>query len=335
MKILKTALLVIVAVYGASAGGASAQGLIGLFELEEGARPAAMGGAFVGLAEEEHALFYNPAGLAYLRELHVSGLFESRFSRASYGSLALALPNVGGQLLFLNVAGITQRDDEGIPLGNFNYSQTGFLMGTGFSLREPPLDLGLPLAAGLQLKIYRVNTLTEGSGTAFSLTPSLLWAEERLSLGGLDVQAVRFGLIAPNLISVGITYGSGHRESWGPDLRLGASATLLGDLTLAADLEANGTFHLGGEWKIPGFDLESLGTAELSVRLGLMNLKNLIAPSVGFGLRVADFGVDYALILHPELPANHRLSFSAVFGPPNALLCLLRPEACPPDDPTH
>lgn len=338
MKIFNIGLLAVVLGCGFLAQGVSAQpSLVGLFELEEGARPAAMGGAFVALAEQEHAIFYNPAGLAYVRELYVSGLFESRFSRASYGTLALALPNVGGQLLFLNVGGATQRDEQGIPSGEIKYSQIGFLGGAGFSLSEPPLDLGVPLAAGVQLKIYRVNTLPDGSGTAFSLSPSLLWSVERLLLAGLPVEAVRFGLLAPNLLSLGITYGSKHHESWGPGLRLGAAATLLGGLTLAFDFEADGTLHLGGEWKLQGFDVESLGMAELSVRMGLMNLGPLISPSFGFGIKLADFSVDYSLQLHPDLPANHRISFSAAFGQPNVFLCLLRPEACPPDDPnaTH
>jgi len=337
MKLFKVGLLAIVLSYGWLTSGASAQSLVGLFELEEGARPAAMGGAFVALAENEHALFYNPAGLAFLKELYVSGLFESRFSRASYGTLALALPNVASQLLFLNVSGAVQRDEEGIPIGNGNlpYSQVGFLLGAGFSLSEAPLNLDLPLAAGFQLKIYRVNTLAGGSGTAFSLSPSLLWSVERLLLAGLPVEALRFGLVAANLISPGITYGSRHQESWGPGLRLGAAVTLLGGLTMALDFEADGTFHMGGEWRLQGLDIESLGLAEFSVRLGLMNLGPLLSPSVGFGVKLADFSVDYALLLHPDLPANHRISFTAAFGQPNIFLCLLRPQACPPDDPTH
>ena len=37
-----------------------------------GARPVAMGGAFVGLADDITALYYNPAGLAGLQDLAVS-----------------------------------------------------------------------------------------------------------------------------------------------------------------------------------------------------------------------------------------------------------------------
>lgn len=314
-------------------GEAAAQGLVGLFELEGGARPQAMGGAFVGLAEGEDALYYNPAGLASLRELYINGLFESRFSHVSYGTLSFTLPNVGTQLLFLGVSGGVQRDAQGSSLGDLSYSQLGLLLGAGVSLQGPPIELGLPLAAGLQLKLYRVNTLPGGTGTAFSLSPSLLWSEERLALGGIALQSLRFGLLAPNLLSLGITYGSGHHESWGPDLRLGTAVALPGGLTFAFDLEANGTFHLGGEWQLSGLEMEPFGLGELSVRLGLMNVGSLISPTLGFGLRVGDFQIDYAFMMHSELAGAHRIEFSAVFGPPNVLLCTLRPAICPPDDP--
>jgi hypothetical protein len=329
-----TVMIVMISIsVGAFTLSARAQGLVGLFELEEGARPAAMGGAFVGLADDGHALFYNPAGLAFLQELHVNGLFQSRFSRVSYGTFSFAVPDFGAEFLFLNIGGLTRRDEMGVPEGELPYKQIGVLLGGGLALNAPPLDLDLPLAAGLQLKIYRVSTLTPGSGTAFSLTPSFLWSQERLELGGLPLRTLRFGLIAPNLLSLGITYGSGHRESWGPGLRVGAAAVLSGGLTFALDFEANGTFHIGGEWQLSGLGVESLGNAELALRLGLSNAGSVLTPSVGFGLRVADFRVDYAFVMHSTLPGTHRIEFSAVFGPPNALLCSLRPDTCPPDDP--
>lgn len=319
---------------GAFAPSARAQSLVGLFELEEGARPAAMGGAFAGLADDGHALFYNPAGLAYLRELHVNGLYQRRFSRAGYGTFSLAAPDFGAEFLFLNIGGLTSRDEMGVPQGELPYRQIGVLLGGGLALNAPPLDLGLPLAAGMQLKVYRVSTLSPGSGTTFSLTPSFLWSRERLELGGLPVRTLRFGLIAPDLLSLGITYGSGHRESWGPGLRVGAAAALAGGLTFALDFEANGTFHVGGEWRLsPLGAIESLGSAELALRLGLSNAGSVLTPSVGFGLTVGDLRIDYAFVMHSTLPGTHRIEFSAVFGPPNALLCSLRPGTCPPDDP--
>ncbi len=45
-----------------------------------GARPMGMGRAFVGLADDSRAIFYNPAGLAYLQRLELSGDYSRLFS---------------------------------------------------------------------------------------------------------------------------------------------------------------------------------------------------------------------------------------------------------------
>lgn len=43
-----------------------------------GARPMGMGGAYVAVAEDYHALSYNPAGLAQVRRIELGGVFEGR-----------------------------------------------------------------------------------------------------------------------------------------------------------------------------------------------------------------------------------------------------------------
>ena len=51
---------------GLSGRGADAS-VVGTFDLGLGARSIGMGGAFVGLADDGASLFYNTAGLAWLR----------------------------------------------------------------------------------------------------------------------------------------------------------------------------------------------------------------------------------------------------------------------------
>ena len=53
------------------AGGPGTTGGIGL-KLPAGARPTAMGGAFVGKADDLNALYWNPAGLALVRSPELS-----------------------------------------------------------------------------------------------------------------------------------------------------------------------------------------------------------------------------------------------------------------------
>lgn len=334
LQSLTTATIVLVCAFIVIAPAAQGQQLVGLFQLEEGTRPIAMGGAFVAVADDENALFYNPAGMTSLRELFVHGRFESRFAKVTAGTASFVLPNVGAQLAFLTVGDATRRNDSGRDQGALDYGQIGITVGGGADL-DRTLNIGLPLSMGLQLKIYSVGTLAGGSGTAFSLSPSLLFREIRIEPGGVPLEKLRFGLVANDLLSPGIAYGSGHSEGWGPGLRLGAAATLTGGFTVAMDIEADGTFHLGSEWTKPHLDFGGLGLGELYLRGGIRNIGTLLAPSLGFGIRAGDLKLDYAMVAHTDLPWIHRVSISYVFGPPNEILCALalRPEVCPPDDP--
>ena len=64
--------IVLVLASGLFANGLNLNGL--------GARAASMGGAFVGLADDFTAVFWNPAGLALMKRAH-TGFSDSRDSR--------------------------------------------------------------------------------------------------------------------------------------------------------------------------------------------------------------------------------------------------------------
>ena len=93
-------LILLIGLLAFTASDGSAQRLVGLFDLEMGVRAAAMGSAYVAVDDGNLGIFYNPAGLGTLRELHANAFFESRFSRASQGVFSLAVPNFAAQLAF-------------------------------------------------------------------------------------------------------------------------------------------------------------------------------------------------------------------------------------------
>ncbi|MBI4422522.1 MAG: hypothetical protein HY554_02275, partial [Elusimicrobia bacterium] len=57
-----------------------------------GARPAGMGEAFSGLADDIHAVYFNPAGLAWLPEAQATGMHHAHLDGVRYGFAALAVP---------------------------------------------------------------------------------------------------------------------------------------------------------------------------------------------------------------------------------------------------
>jgi hypothetical protein len=327
---LKFSVLLAALLVWLSAGAVSAQeSLLSLYELERGARPAAMGGAFTGLADDAYAVVYNPAALAFLERASVQGMIESRFGRALSGSALAGGRNLGVGLVFLNISQIHWRDENNQPVqnGSFDYSQVGFTIAGGLSLADLPLGAGLSalsnLAVGLRLKILSINTLPEGSGAGFSLEPSLFY-----KLNGGALGRLRLGLVLENLLNLGVTYGSGHRESFPMGIRLGVSLSPMPTATVAADLEANGTLHLGGEYRLTNGALARAGVQQIALRGGFFINPLLVQVSVGVGVRLRGIQIDYVLLTHPELDLTHRFEGSFRFGF-QSFLCPLLGRPCP------
>ena len=312
-------------------GAASAQTLLSLYELERGARPAALGGAFTGLADDAYALVYNPAALAFLERASAHGLVESRFGRAVYGSVLAGGRHLGVGLVFLSVSNIPWRDENGNPVqsGSFDFTQVGFTVAGGISLAELPFGAGLGalqnIALGLRAKILTVSTLPEGSGAGFALEPALFYKLNNLrGLGGL-----RIGVVIENLLGLGVNYGSGHSEAFPIGLRLGASLSPVPGATIAADIEANGTVHLGGEYKLSNAQFARFGLLSLAVRGGVLISPSLVQAGVGFGARLrGGLQLDYTALTHSELPLTHRLEVAYRFGF-QSFLCPLLGRPCP------
>ncbi|MCR4405216.1 MAG: hypothetical protein NUW06_08105 [Candidatus Acetothermia bacterium] len=291
-----------------STAPASAQSLVSLFDIDPGVRPLGMGGAFTGLADDENSLFYNPAGLTLLEGLRLGSFYEPRFG-ASFGNLALVGRGFGSGILFFSVGGITQYDASDKPGKTFGYGSYG-LVGS-YALRPARFFAAIPssIALGLNLKLLQISTLEEGSGSGLALDSGLLADLSALRLG--PVRALRLGLMVQNLLSLGVEYGSGHKEPWNLGLRFGTSARVLDNLILALDLEGSGAFHLGSEYRFLNL---GYGVQELRLRTGGF-VRGGLGLTLGFGLRMQNFWVDYAFIAYPEGLDSHRLAFSVDLTP--------------------
>ena len=297
----------------APARGAST--MITLFDLDSGARPLGMGEAFTGLSDDENALFYNPAALAYRgEEILFNSFYERYFGLTNYGRIAIAKRGMSLGLLIFSACPITQRDEQGRESDTFNYTMIGLAGAYGAKLGElvpvpPPWDR---LALGARLKLYRVKTLEPGSGTTLALDPSLMFDFGKLRAGGLELEDLRLGLVLENLLGLPMEFGSGHREPWPLRFRFGGSVALR-SLIMASDLESNGTFHLGAEYRLAGLTISGLDQGELALRGGLV-LGRRAALNMGLGFKLKNFQIDYAFSTHPQLPLSHILSFTVAFS---------------------
>ena len=96
-----------------------------------GARPKALGGEFVAIADDSYAAYYNPAGLPFLKDKHhtASVMFLSLDRSFNYMSFSQHLkPTAGFSFGWINagVGNIEERNSEGIRIGTIENSENAF-----------------------------------------------------------------------------------------------------------------------------------------------------------------------------------------------------------------
>ncbi len=305
-------LLSIIFVFSFALAG-RAQSADTLLDINAGARPMAMGGAFTALADDENALFYNAAGLALLNQLQLGSLFESHLGIASYGSATVGMRSLGFALRFFSLGSIEARDAQDNISASFDYSNLAVTLGGGLRLNQLLRLFPKGLAMGLRIQLVQVNTLTPGSGTGVSFDPSWLFDTGKLNLAGLQLQTLRIGLSVDNLLNSGFSFGSGHHEGLPIDVRLGLAA-LGTPFAVALDVGLHSGFHFGSEYRLaPPVTPVVKG---LAIRLGAL-YQGGFAITLGFGVQVIEgLQIDYAFTSHPHLGlgGSHRLGLSYQFG---------------------
>lgn len=166
----------------------SGAGAIAL-EFPIGARYNAMGEAGVALSQDATAAWWNPGGLAFLRDrgkLHDLNIMQSSLAAglandialywAGYASGAGQSGNLAFSLTYLDMGQQDATDEQGTVTGTFNSYM--FAFGATYGVKLTP-----NLGAGIGAKYFRDkladdNVLQDGrggSGASFALDAGLLW----------------------------------------------------------------------------------------------------------------------------------------------------------------
>ncbi|TMQ67356.1 MAG: hypothetical protein E6K79_00125 [Candidatus Eisenbacteria bacterium] len=171
-----------------------------VFASGAGNRALALGGAFVGLADDASAMIWNPAGLGIRQR------FEILATHAEYADLgsqqdfvAVVLPNwrwgtAGISILHFGIGGVEQRDDRNLLLdGGLSDSQTEIALGFGRSL-------GDAVSVGGTVKLQR-QSLAGFSGSGLGLDAGVLLRAGALLRTNADwASRLTWGLSVRNLI---------------------------------------------------------------------------------------------------------------------------------------
>ena len=266
------------------------------------ARSIALGSSAVGIAEGSDALAWNPAGLAGLCTAEAALNHNSTLVGSFRDNLVLGLPldRAGGLGLSVNYAdnGVFEgRDEAGHLTSDYSARAFGASAGWGF---QAPEDLSF----GLAVKVNREDLaddsfydLAGDLGVLWSPTPSLRLGAAYNNLG-LDVA----GAHLEQGVSLGISsyFWKGSDVEWLAALS-GESLTH-GDSSVHVGLETT-LFHMLSLRGGYSADVDNPQAAD-----------GLLGWTLGGGVHLAGFSVDYAFVPMEELGNVQRLSLTYAFG---------------------
>jgi flagellar motor protein MotB len=285
-------LLTVLALLGSDAPGTT---VMPFFKLGQGARAAALGESYIGIADDATALYWNPAGLGQLTDYRFAFSHQQWFSDTRDELAHVALP-AGPGALGLSAAytaepGIESWDENNQPGDTFQTWGGAFALGYGATL-IPNYRIGAALKFGLQ------NLLTDwvvagAADVGFQARP---------------VPGLGIGVTARNL---GIGWST-ELERLPADLALGAAyswRSLTGTADISLPFDNQVSVRAGVEYQ---------PVRQLAVRLGyragpadLSELGFWGGLTAGLGVNAGGFDLDYAISPYGRLGIAHRLTLSA------------------------
>jgi len=285
-----------------------------------GARSLALGKAYIAVADEASATYWNPAALVQLDRFEITGLFTSLWGVASYSFIGFVYPTTKYGNLGLSVVRLASGEFEkytpiydetnlteikGFTQGVFDVSDMAIILGyskkvkdklsigigTKYITRRVDIHVDSYLSIDAYLFIERLNGFPLRIGAAVQ---NLLWT--RLSGESYD--------IIPFNLRIGVGY-------WTLKNKLLFSFDLQQDIGIGEKYNVRGgnlSFHLGCEYLPLNFIALRIGF-EGEYGIGIRE------PTAGVGVKYGDYRIDYALGLHVGgLTPSHRISASWRFG---------------------
>jgi len=285
------------------------------------ARPSAMGGAFVSIAEGLAAAYYNPAGLGRDTPYELGGMYSLPYGEAFDTSLQFigingnlnlqtSSANLSGMgwnvgWLGLSIRNIWLWDDEGEPTIG---SSTSSLYTASVGMAIPGVD---GLSAGGSIKIYRDSLL---EGRSFGIGADLAVLLD-FAIGDVPIS------VGFNAKDIGETrvhwYGTaGEPDNFVPWVnKMGLSTRLFEDYLLVA-AELDWAVGRPAEEQRAGIGFEVTPVPQLAIRGGWLGGLDGSggAYTAGVGIYLAEtFRLDYAYRTRRILGAGHMLSVSYTF----------------------
>ncbi len=287
-----------------STGTAAAEVSSGLefLNIPVGTRASGMGGAFIAVADDASAAYWNPAGLTRV-EPQVLFSHNSYIVDMKQEYLAAATNfgrwSVAGSFNIFDVGTIEKRDETGELVGSGEFRP--YDLSAGFSVATEVLD-DLSLGATVKGVMSDIDVQT-ASGVLFDVGAIWEGLADGLTLG----MAVRN--LGPSLTFIEEPFDPPLSMRGGLAYRLGTQGENGSSFVLSMDIErmrgGDVETFVGGEWYYGQY---------LCGRLGARPNSDTQKYGVGFGARYREFVIDYAYLpFRSDLGNSHRLGVTYMF----------------------
>jgi hypothetical protein len=273
------------------------------------ARAAALNGSFVSMTDDPNVLFYNPASIGTIGSTKVSVSYLKHLLDVNSGTLSYARPI--GQAITLG-AGITY-----IDYGSFNETDASLnVLGT-FGAREMALVAGIATHYGERVLVganakFIYSSIAEYSSTALALDAGILYEvpEQGITIGGsiltIGTQLKTYAGVNEPLpldIKIGITKRPEHLP-----VLLNLNFHRLNQ-TVDKFFDRFASFSFGAEFLMSeSFRLRAGYNNDQHKDMKLGTSAGLAGFSMGGGLSLKDYQIDYAFNSYGKIGGLHRIS---------------------------
>ena len=298
MKKLLLLLISILLVAGACLASSSTTGIssANYLKLHSGVRAAGMGNAFIALADDPSAIYWNPAGLSQIERLEMTSAYTSWFQDMNYTNISVVAPML--------------RNTLGVAVNYFNYgamaeTNAAHPYGTGITYNPTDIDI----TASFARKMHPDISLGANLRLISRNLPGKVSSGYGIDIGALSRfrENIFIGLNVRNLISsIGPSSGP---SNYGIGLSYRDEPLILA-LDVNFPTDNNVLVCLGAEYNLKDVFFCRIGYNSRSETDAGGNL------GAGLGLRLKNMDFDYAYVPYGELGPTHRVSVTLrPFGP--------------------
>ena len=263
-------------------------------DVARGVRAAGLGGAYVAVADDAEAMYWNPAALRLLPGGETSAEIGRPFGLEQADQLAFAWvqPTVAGSM-GLAMSSTGENDYYRESVLRFAFSR----------------DVGRHLLLGASASVLSIDIQpTYGADWAPGLDLGAMWRFDHR----LRVAAALRNLNRPALADGEVRQRMAGRLGIAFDAEVGVLVGV--DLALEENLPAR--LHVGQEIRVHSMLALRAG---LEFAAGSVDENTTAAPprySLGFGAGGSRMRVDYAFVDHPNLDGTHRVGITVRYGAP-------------------